>query len=272
MDLDYPADTEAFRAEVARLGRHRTGGTSTPGWQPTVQHPPPAHWPRRGRQRLYESGWAVATWPVEYGGRGLSALQATIAMEEFIAAGAPLPRATGGELLLGPTILRWGTDEQRPRYLPPIARGEETWCQGFSEPESGSDLASVRTRAGSGRRRVGGRRPQDLDERGRGADFMFTLAVTDPDGERASWHLLSADPDAPTGHRGSADRAAGRAGRLHRGAADRRPVPGGEHAGRGWAGVAGGDGHARFRTGHLGHRQPPPLLRRVGQRGGRGSR
>jgi len=109
MDLRYPPETDKFRDEVctwvtAELARHRAAGDA---------------FASRWQQTLYESGWACPTWPVEFGGRGISVLQAAIASDEFARAGAPLPRATGGELLVGPTILHWaptsnGAPSSRP--------------------------------------------------------------------------------------------------------------------------------------------------------------
>jgi alkylation response protein AidB-like acyl-CoA dehydrogenase len=101
-------------------------------------------------RRLGEHGWGTPTWPVEYGGGGLSATQARIVQEEMQAAGAfnPIPMRAGmGVTMVGPTILEYGTEDQKQRHLPPIARGEVRWCLGYSEPNAGSDLASLSTRA-----------------------------------------------------------------------------------------------------------------------------
>jgi alkylation response protein AidB-like acyl-CoA dehydrogenase len=100
-------------------------------------------------QRLqFEAGWAGISWPVEHGGLGLSLTEQMIWYEEYAHAGAPSPRTTFvGLRHAGPTILLRGTESQKSRWLAPILRGEVTWCQGFSEPGAGSDLASLRTRA-----------------------------------------------------------------------------------------------------------------------------
>jgi alkylation response protein AidB-like acyl-CoA dehydrogenase len=175
MNLDYSEETRVFRSDLtewvcteAEALRERTRGDETAfdtGWQ----------------QLLHDHGWSTPTWPTEYGGRGLGALEATVLLEVLAACGAPFPRPSGGELLLGPTILAWGTDEQRARFLLPIARARQTWCQGFSEPDSGSDLASLRTRAirdVEGWRLTG---HKIWTSEAEDADFMFTLARTDPD-------------------------------------------------------------------------------------------
>jgi alkylation response protein AidB-like acyl-CoA dehydrogenase len=95
---------------------------------------------------LAERGWITPHWPAEYGGAGLSAMREFILQEEMMRARVPTVNGIGA-FLLGPTLLAHGTDEQKAEHLPPIARGERTWAQGFSEPGSGSDLASLRTRA-----------------------------------------------------------------------------------------------------------------------------
>src|SRR6201995_1137354 len=103
---------------------------------------------RRGFQRdLAADGWAAVHWPVQYGGRGATLTQSAIFFEELGRSGAPLPANVLGLLLAGPTIMTWGTPDQKERYLNPILSAEEIWCQGFSEPDAGSDLASLKTRA-----------------------------------------------------------------------------------------------------------------------------
>jgi alkylation response protein AidB-like acyl-CoA dehydrogenase len=98
-------------------------------------------------RRLAAAGWTCLGWPVEHGGRGASLSQQVIFHEEYARAGAPARVGSLGEELLGPTLIAFGTPEQRRRFLPPIRMVEELWCQGYSEPGAGSDLAAVSTRA-----------------------------------------------------------------------------------------------------------------------------
>ncbi|MFE0101656.1 acyl-CoA dehydrogenase [Streptomyces sp. NPDC059009] len=146
MDLTYTEEEEEFRARLREwLGK------ALPGLPPK---PSPADWPGRraydlGWQRtLYDAGYAGLHWPVDAGGRGATPTQHLIYLEETERAGAPYVGASFvGLLHAGPTIASEGTAQQRARWLPPVLRGDEVWCQGFSEPDAGSDLASLRTRA-----------------------------------------------------------------------------------------------------------------------------
>ncbi|MFI6247521.1 acyl-CoA dehydrogenase family protein, partial [Streptomyces sp. NPDC051016] len=102
---------------------------------------------RQWQRMLFDAGYAGLTWPKEYGGQGLDERMRAIFTEECDLAGAPERLNTIGEDFAGPTVASFGTDVQKARYLRPILTGEEIWCQLFSEPDSGSDLASLRTRA-----------------------------------------------------------------------------------------------------------------------------
>jgi len=102
---------------------------------------------RRWQRRVYEAGYAGVSWPKQYGGRGLSAIESMIVGEEMARAKAPDTINVIGLNMAGPTIIHHGTPAQKERYLKPILTAEEIWCQGFSEPNSGSDLASLQTRA-----------------------------------------------------------------------------------------------------------------------------
>ena len=101
----------------------------------------------RWQRRVYEGGWAGISWPREYGGRGASLIEEMVFNQEIVAARAPEMVNGIGLYMAGPTIIAHGTPEQKKRYLAPLLSGDEIWCQGFSEPNSGSDLASLRTRA-----------------------------------------------------------------------------------------------------------------------------
>ncbi|MEM8748935.1 MAG: acyl-CoA dehydrogenase family protein [Pseudomonadota bacterium] len=98
-------------------------------------------------ERMGERGWTVPTWPKEYGGGGLSKAEAKVLQEEMSAIGARKPHDNFGITMLGPALLKFGSEEQKREHLPPIARGELRWCQGYSEPGAGSDLAALRTKA-----------------------------------------------------------------------------------------------------------------------------
>jgi len=102
---------------------------------------------RAWQKTMHAAGWVGVSWPKEYGGRGVGLIERVIWEEEYAAARAPVLPANMGLNLVGPTIIHWGTDEQKRRYLPPILRADEIWCQGFSEPGAGSDLAGLTTRA-----------------------------------------------------------------------------------------------------------------------------
>ncbi|MBB1156273.1 acyl-CoA dehydrogenase family protein [Amycolatopsis dendrobii] len=149
MDLRYTPEDEQFRAEVREwLGDHLAGefaalkGLGGSG----REHEAPEE-RQAWNQHLAAHGWTCLGWPVEYGGRGLSLLRQVIFHEEYARSNAPARVNHLGEELLGPTLIAHGTDEQRRRFLPGIVGVAELWCQGYSEPGAGSDLAGVRTRA-----------------------------------------------------------------------------------------------------------------------------
>ena len=142
MDLTFSEPELAFRDELrAWLADHH------PGAEPEGDGDAHYAWRRDFQRRLAEDGWAAVHWPREYGGRGATLTQSAIFFEELGRANAPLMANVLGLLLAGPTIMAWGTQEQKDRYLAPILTGEEIWCQGFSEPDAGSDLAGLKTKA-----------------------------------------------------------------------------------------------------------------------------
>jgi alkylation response protein AidB-like acyl-CoA dehydrogenase len=142
MDLTFSERETAFRDELRAWF-----GANDPGPEPAGDERAHYVWRRDFQRRLYAGGWAAPHWPVDYGGRGATLTESAIFFEEVGRAGAPLAANVLGLLLAGPTIMFWGTQEQKDRYLHPIVTGEEIWCQGFSEPEAGSDLAALKTRA-----------------------------------------------------------------------------------------------------------------------------
>lgn len=141
MDLTLAPAEEAFRDEVRTWLAANHPGPEPPGDEASFEF-------RRAWQRkLHEGGWAGVAWPKEYGGRGATLIEQAIFNEEVVRARTPTVANVLGLAMGGPTVIAHGTEEQKRRYLPPILSAEEIWCQGFSEPESGSDLASLKTRA-----------------------------------------------------------------------------------------------------------------------------
>jgi alkylation response protein AidB-like acyl-CoA dehydrogenase len=187
VDLTFSAAEVAFRDELrAWLGANHPGPAPAgdeaafrfaQGWQ----------------RRLAEAGWAGVDWPREYGGRGATVTQAAIFFEELGRARVPLPANHLGILMGGPTLMRWGTDEQKARFLPGILDASEHWCQAFSEPDAGSDLAALSTRAvpdGDGWVVTG---QKVWTSTAQYAKFCMLLARTDPEVPKhrgLTWFLL----------------------------------------------------------------------------------
>ena len=132
LDENFPASLRRDASAVAE--------SETTGEKPTGDV---ALW----KERMGAKGWGVPTWPTQYGGGGLSRAEARVLAEEMAALGAPNPIGGMGVIMFGPTLLEYGNEEQKQRHIPPIAKGELRWCQGFSEPGAGSDLASLSTKA-----------------------------------------------------------------------------------------------------------------------------
>ncbi|EIZ77828.1 acyl-CoA dehydrogenase domain-containing protein [Novosphingobium sp. Rr 2-17] len=147
MDFNYTTEEVQFRQDL----REWLVGALPDGWGDTVFEPEDederAMFRLAWERKLYAGGWSGINWPVEYGGRGATLIERAIFAEEMARAKAPEGLNIIGHNLAGTTILRHGTEEQKKRFLPKIISSDEVWCQGFSEPNAGSDLASVRTRA-----------------------------------------------------------------------------------------------------------------------------
>ncbi|MDX6663978.1 MAG: hypothetical protein QOG68_184 [Solirubrobacteraceae bacterium] len=141
MDLTFTEGQLAFRDELRDWLENNPLGPEPDGEDAAYR------WRQEWQRKLNDGGWAGVHWPKEYGGRGAELMETAIFFEEMGRAKAPLPANVLGLLLAGPTIMTWGTDEQKDRYLQPILSADEIWCQGFSEPDAGSDLAALKTRA-----------------------------------------------------------------------------------------------------------------------------
>lgn len=183
MDMTYPPDAEEFRVEIRDwLEANLPSGWFQPGFEMTPGERKEFNegWPTK----LFEGGWICATWPTEYGGKGLSTMQGVVLSEEFARAKAPLRADFFGDTLVGPTILQWGTEEQKKYFLPRILNGTMRWCQGFSEPDSGSDLASLKTSAvlDGDEWVINGQKVWTTG--GHHADYCFLLTRTDPDASK----------------------------------------------------------------------------------------
>ncbi len=145
MDLNLSAEEKQFRDEL----RSWLEANVPKDWSEWREKPIEGSFPylKAWQRKLYEGGWAAVSWPKEYGGRGASLMQQSIFWEEMSRVEAPPMANSLGLGLIGPTIIAYGTDAQKKRYIPKILSAEEIWCQGFSEPNAGSDLASLQTEA-----------------------------------------------------------------------------------------------------------------------------
>ena len=160
MDLTWTAEQQAFRAEARGWLEANVPAEPLPSGDTRDGFARHLEWERR----LFDARWAVVSWPEAYGGREASLWEWLIFEEEYYRAGAPQRVTQNGIFLLAPTLFDFGTPAQQDRYLPAMASGEETWCQGWSEPDAGSDLARDQGQGGARRRSPGaggsaGRRP-----------------------------------------------------------------------------------------------------------------
>jgi alkylation response protein AidB-like acyl-CoA dehydrogenase len=179
MDLSFSPEEEAFRAECrawfeANVPVGLPSGDTREGFALHLE------WERK----LFDARYAVVSWPAEYGGRDASLWEWLIFEEEYYRAGAPQRVTQNGIFLLAPTIFEFGTDEQKARILRAMASGEQTWCQGWSEPNAGSDLAGIQSRATNvdGGWKLNGQKTWTT--RGAFCTHLFGLFRSDPDAER----------------------------------------------------------------------------------------
>lgn len=143
MDLLYTPEQDAFRAEVRAWMAEYAPKKPLVTLECEAGYKEHVAWERT----LASGNWGMVTWPKEYGGRGLDLIQWLIFEEEYWAAGAPMRANQNGIFLLGPTIMEYGTDDQKARFLTPMAAGEVIWAQAWSEPGAGSDMAAIKTTA-----------------------------------------------------------------------------------------------------------------------------
>ena len=185
MKLTFSKEDEQFRAEIASWLKANLVGEfeqlkyrGGPGDEHMFSHERKV-W----EQKLAEGGWTCVGWPKEHGGRGASIEQQVVFFEEYARAGSPGRVGHIGEGLAGPTIIAFGSDEQKKKYLPGIVSGKELWCQGYSEPGAGSDLANVKTKArlddSTGKWIINGQKV--WTSLAHESDWCFVVARTDPD-------------------------------------------------------------------------------------------
>jgi alkylation response protein AidB-like acyl-CoA dehydrogenase len=185
MKLSFSAQDEQFRTEVAGwLNANLTGEFEKLKFRggPGDEHTYPEE-RKAWEKKLAEGGWTCVGWPAEHGGRACSIEQQVIFFEEYARAGAPGRVGHIGEGLTGPTLIAFGSEAQKEKYLPGIVSGEELWCQGYSEPGAGSDLANVKTKArfdeDRGQWIINGQKV--WTSLAHEADYCFVIARTDPD-------------------------------------------------------------------------------------------
>jgi alkylation response protein AidB-like acyl-CoA dehydrogenase len=180
MDLTESDELAAFRAEVREWLAANLPDQRLPSLDTEAGFAAHRDWERR----MFDARMAVVTWPEEYGGRAADLIEWLAFEEEYWASGAPPRVSQNGIFLLAPTIFEYGTDAQRNRFLVPMAKAEQVWAQGWSEPGAGSDLAALRSRADKvdGGWRLSGQKTWST--RGAFADWMFGLFRSDPESSR----------------------------------------------------------------------------------------
>jgi alkylation response protein AidB-like acyl-CoA dehydrogenase len=180
MDLSYTPAQDAFREEVRSWLERHVPAEPLPSFD--TKEGFDAH--RAWEKRLDEGGYSMVPWPVEYGGRGADLLEWLIFEEEYYRVGAPKRVNQNGIFLLGPTIMEYGTPEQRARFLPKMASSEEVWAQGWSEPNAGSDMAAIQATAVREGDHYVVNGQKTWASRGAYADWLFGMFRTDPDSVR----------------------------------------------------------------------------------------
>ena len=180
MDLSYTPEQEAFRAEVREWLAEHVPAKPLASFDTEAGFAAHREWERT----LAAGNWGMVTWPEAFGGRGCDLIQWLIFEEEYYRAGAPGRVNQNGIFLLGPTLMEYGSEEQKARFLPAMASGEQIWAQGWSEPNAGSDMAAIRCRADRDGDAYVINGQKIWSTRAVYADWVFGLFRTDPDSER----------------------------------------------------------------------------------------
>ena len=174
---DFRAQTREWLAQTCPPGARGPGQIPTGSTKIKIENPDVRVW----LERMAERGWTAPMWPKQYGGGGLTKEEYIVLIEEMRRIDARSPLMGMGTSMIGPTLLELGTEEQKRRHIPPIARGEVGWCQGYSEPSAGSDLASLRTRAEDRGDHFVINGQKIWTSGAQYADWMFALVRTNPD-------------------------------------------------------------------------------------------
>jgi alkylation response protein AidB-like acyl-CoA dehydrogenase len=181
MDLTYSKENEAFRKEVRAWLKQNLPKKDKAISDLMPHDPERIKRSKEWQRKLYDAGYVAMNWPKEYGGQDADVMRQTIVNEELTLARAPGLVGASGLTMLGPTLIQCGTEEQKRRYLPKVLTAEEIWCQGYSEPGSGSDLASLRTRAELVGDEFVVNGQKVWTSNAQFSDWMFCLVRTDPD-------------------------------------------------------------------------------------------
>jgi alkylation response protein AidB-like acyl-CoA dehydrogenase len=193
VDFNYPPEAEEFRKEIRAWLEANAPAHKHPPYD-TITVASDDEWEERKAwyRKLHSGGWVGIAWPREYGGRGADVMQAVVFHEELARFNAHLPYIGAGVALVGPTLIQWGSEEQKKRFIPKILSGEKTWCQGYSEPNAGSDLTSLRTMAIEEGDDFVVSGSKIWTSQAHRTDWMFLLCRTDPNqaGSRGLSYIL----------------------------------------------------------------------------------